>query len=106
MQSGPRTRLKAAFVVGHQVGAQVLWRDAEVVFSGNTIEFVGQHFPGHVDQTVDYGHALISPGLIDLDALGDRLHRVPGVLEHGLFAGMAEQAVLGTPDGRVEILRR
>lgn len=71
MQSGPRTRLKAAFVVGHQVGAQVLWRDAEVVFSGNTIEFVGQHFPGHVDQTVDYGHALISPGLIDLDALGD-----------------------------------
>ncbi|NBT55493.1 MAG: N-ethylammeline chlorohydrolase [Betaproteobacteria bacterium] len=71
MPSGLRTRLRAAFVVGHQAGAQVLWRDAEVVFSGNTIEFVGQHFPGHVDQTVDYGQALISPGLIDLDALGD-----------------------------------
>lgn len=56
----------------------------------------------------DEGHHIldcpIPPGE-DLDALGDRLHRVPGVLEHGLFAGMAEQAVLGTPEGGVELLR-
>ena len=56
----------------------------------------------------DEGHHILDcpvPVDADLDGLGDRLHRVPGVLEHGLFAGMAEQAVLGTPDGGVEVLR-
>ena len=66
-----RTCLKASFVVGFDGASHVLWRDAEVVFSGDTIEFVGRHFPGQVDRTVDYGQALIGPGLIDLDALGD-----------------------------------
>jgi len=66
-----RTCLKASFVVGFNGSAHMLWRDAEVVLSGDTIESVGHNFPGHVDKTVDYGHALISPGLIDLDALGD-----------------------------------
>jgi len=56
----------------------------------------------------DEGHHILDcpiPPDTDLDALGDALHRVPGVLEHGLFAGMAEQAVLGTPEGGVEVLR-
>ncbi len=56
----------------------------------------------------DEGHLILDcplPADLDLDALGDELHRVPGVLEHGLFAGMAEQAVLGTPEGTVEVLR-
>ena len=56
----------------------------------------------------DEGHHILDcpiPDGADLDALGDELHRVPGVLEHGLFAGMAEQAVLGTPEGGVEVLR-
>jgi ribose 5-phosphate isomerase A len=55
----------------------------------------------------DEGHHIldcaIPPGT-DPDALADELRRVPGVLEHGLFIGMAEQALLGTPDGRVERL--
>jgi len=57
----------------------------------------------------DEGHLILDcalPAGSDLDALGDELHRVPGVLEHGLFAGMAEQAVLGTPEGGVEVLKR
>lgn len=66
-----RTCLKASFVVGFDGASHALWRDGEVVFSGNTIEFVGRAFPGHIDRTVDYGQALIGPGLIDLDALGD-----------------------------------
>jgi cytosine/adenosine deaminase-related metal-dependent hydrolase len=66
-----RTRLKAAFVLGFNGSSHALWQDGEVVFSDNTIEFVGHRFPGPVDRTVDYGRALISPGLIDLDALGD-----------------------------------
>lgn len=66
-----RTRLKAAHVVGFDGRSHRMWRDGEVVFSGDTIEFVGRGFPGHVDAEIDYGQALISPGLIDLDALGD-----------------------------------
>ena len=66
-----RTRLKAAVVVGFNGTSHEIWRDGEVVFSGDQVEFVGRDFPGHVDKTVDYGQALIGPGLIDLDALGD-----------------------------------
>jgi len=57
----------------------------------------------------DEGHHIldcpIPPGT-DLDALADRLRRIPGVLEHGLFIGMAEQALLGTPDGTVQRVTR
>jgi ribose 5-phosphate isomerase len=31
---------------------------------------------------------------------------VPGVVEHGLFIGMASQALLGRPDGEVDVLLR
>ena len=66
-----RTCLKASYVAGFNGWSHELWKNGEVVFSDDTIEFVGRDFPGNVDRTVDYGHALISPGLIDLDALGD-----------------------------------
>jgi ribose 5-phosphate isomerase A len=57
----------------------------------------------------DEGHHLLDctlPGDTDLDALDGRLRGVPGVLEHGLFTGMAERALLGLPDGGVEVLFR
>lgn len=53
----------------------------------------------------DEGHFILDcalPGDIDLDALGPRLQQVPGVVEHGLFIGMAERALLGRPDGGIE----
>ncbi|MDI1247187.1 MAG: amidohydrolase family protein [Rhodoferax sp.] len=74
-----RTRLKASCVIGFDGRSHVYWRHGEVVFSGNQIEFVGSNFPGDVDHTVDYGKAVISPGLIDLDALGDIDSGVLGV---------------------------
>ena len=33
-----------------------------------------------------------------------RVECVPGVVEHGLFLGMAERALLGRPDGGVDVL--
>jgi len=55
----------------------------------------------------DEGHHIldcaIPPGT-DVDALAEELRRVPGVLEHGLFIGMAERALLGTPDGEITCL--
>ncbi|WP_371364526.1 amidohydrolase family protein [Pseudomonas sp. QL9] len=66
-----RIGLKASFVVGFDGRQHVLWRHGEVVFEGGRIVFVGRGFPGEVSQWIDYGHALIGPGFIDLDALGD-----------------------------------
>ena len=40
----------------------------------------------------------------DLRALGAEIKQLPGVVEHGLFIGMAAQALLGRPDGSVEVL--
>ena len=53
----------------------------------------------------DEGHFILDcalPATVDLDALGPRLKQIPGVVEHGLFIGLAERALLGRPDGRVE----
>ena len=71
MTAAPRTKLTAEWVVGFDGQEHVLWQDGEVVFTGDRIEFVGRNFPGPVDRTYDYGKALIGPGFIDLDALGD-----------------------------------
>ena len=38
----------------------------------------------------------------DLVELSGALKATLGVVEHGLFLGMADQAFLGTPDGHVE----
>ena len=40
----------------------------------------------------------------DPDLLAHELEHVPGVMEHGLFIGMAERALLGRPDGGVDVL--
>ncbi|MEX1142301.1 MAG: ribose-5-phosphate isomerase RpiA [Thermoleophilaceae bacterium] len=55
----------------------------------------------------DEGHHILDcviPAGADPDALADALRRIPGALEHGLFIGMADQALLGTPNGEVEVL--
>ena len=55
----------------------------------------------------DEGHYILDCGLppgADPDALDHQLKDVPGVVEHGLFIGLAERAVLGRPDGGVETL--
>jgi ribose 5-phosphate isomerase A len=56
----------------------------------------------------DEGHYLLDctlPADGDLEALGAALKATVGVVEHGLFLGLASEAVLGTPEGEVEVLR-
>lgn len=54
----------------------------------------------------DEGHHIVD---LSLRRIGDprrlamRLSQVPGVVEHGLFVDMADVAILGQPDGGVEI---
>ena len=55
----------------------------------------------------DEGHYLLDcplPAEGDLSALGDAIKATVGVVEHGLFLGLASEALVGTPDGRVEVL--
>jgi ribose 5-phosphate isomerase A len=57
----------------------------------------------------DEGHYILDcaiPGDADIDSLGPAAKLVPGVVEHGLFIGMAERALLGDPDGGVRDLTR
>ena len=66
-----RTRLKGSHVIGFDGTSHVIWRNGEVVFEGDSIVFVGRDFPGRLDEDIDCGEAVIGPGFIDLDALGD-----------------------------------
>jgi ribose 5-phosphate isomerase A len=55
----------------------------------------------------DEGHFLLDCVLeadADPNRLDVELDRVPGVVEHGLFVGRAERALLGSPDGELEVL--
>ncbi len=50
----------------------------------------------------DGGHFILDASfgrIPDPRALSDRLHAVPGVVEHGLFIGMADLAIVAGPDG-------
>ena len=57
----------------------------------------------------DEGHFILDctlPGDAELESLDRSLKQLPGVVEHGLFIGLASQALLGRPDGEVEVLER
>ncbi|MFJ3956174.1 chlorohydrolase family protein [Arthrobacter sp. NPDC090010] len=71
------TRIKAAFVIGHADGDHRILKDAELVHEDGTVVFVGRDYQGHVDQEIDAGLSIVSPGFIDLNALAD--------IDHALF---------------------
>jgi ribose 5-phosphate isomerase A len=64
---------------------------------------------GGAPLVTDEGHHLLDLHLGRIDdpvALAAALNGVPGVVENGLFLGMAELVVLGASDGRTEVLGR
>ena len=67
-----------------------------------------RHRPdGHVFVT-DQGHLILDAGLgqiPDARSLAHRLAEVPGVVEHGLFIGLARRAILAGPGG-VRVIER
>ncbi|QBJ16180.1 N-ethylammeline chlorohydrolase [Agrobacterium sp. 33MFTa1.1] len=77
-----RTLLTASWVVGHKEGSHRLLKNGEVVFENGEIVFVGHGFPGEVARRIDFGNALVSPGLIDLDALSDLDTTILGIDHH------------------------
>jgi ribose 5-phosphate isomerase A len=55
----------------------------------------------------DEGHYILDaaiPAEADVDLLARSLATLPGVVDHGLFLGLATRALLGRPDGGVDVL--
>ncbi|HHV67313.1 amidohydrolase family protein [Brucella intermedia] len=77
-----RTLITASWVVGHKDGGHRLLKNGEVVFENGEILFVGHDFESEVARRIDFGNALISPGLIDLDALSDLDTTILGIDHH------------------------
>jgi ribose 5-phosphate isomerase A len=86
---------------------QFAWRDTRrrvTAVLPDAVQRLGQDGEAYV---TDEGHFILDcalPAAVDLDALGPRLKQIPGVVEHGLFIGLAERALLGRPDGGVELV--
>jgi ribose 5-phosphate isomerase A len=62
---------------------------------------------GEEAYVTDEGHYILDCPLAPdavLEALDSEVKLVPGVVEHGLFLGMAERALLGRPDGGVDVV--
>jgi ribose 5-phosphate isomerase A len=62
---------------------------------------------GDAIKVTDEGHYLLDctlPPEGDLAELADRIKATVGVVEHGLFLGLASEAILGTPEGEVETM--
>lgn len=66
-----RTLLTADWLLAHDGQGHVYHRRGELVLEGRHVIHAGPPFPGTVARRIDFGAALISPGLIDLDALSD-----------------------------------
>lgn len=77
-----RTLLTAAWVLGHRDGSHRLIPNGEVVIDGGEVVFVGSNFSGEVARRINFGNALVSPGLIDLDALSDLDTTILGIDNH------------------------
>ena len=57
-------------------------------------------------RVTDSGHYILDAHLEripDKTAIADRLNLIPGVVENGLFVGVAEEMVIGRPDGSASI---
>lgn len=70
------TRIKGRYVIGFDGADHEIIENGEVVYEGHTILYVGKHYEGNSDKTTDVGNAVIMPGFIDLNALGDIDHDI------------------------------
>jgi 5-methylthioadenosine/S-adenosylhomocysteine deaminase len=71
-----RHAIRAAYVLGYDGRGHVLIPDGEVIFDGDTIIHVGPRTEDPVGWEHDCGRALLLPGFVDLNALGDIDHTV------------------------------
>ena len=80
-----KTKIQARFVIGFSNNDHVILKDAEVVYEHDIILFVGHDYPQPVDRLISAGDAIISPGFIDLNALGDIDHDILRLMQKRFF---------------------
>ncbi len=68
MTAPRRTAIRAGHIIAYDGRGHRLLRDGVVVIEGDTIIHVGASFDGAVDQTIDAGDRVLTPGLITLHA--------------------------------------
>ncbi len=92
-------------------GASVTRRSVEAVLTDMDVDArrVTLRMAGDAALVTDEGHHILD---LHLERIGDpaalaaALNAVPGVVEHGLFIGMAEAVIVGAPDGGARVIRR
>ena len=62
-------------------------------------EQIGLHVRGPTEALIGLSKVLALGRIDDPAALAHAISDVPGVVEHGLFIGLAQMAVVGGPDG-------
>ena len=84
------------------------WRDTRrrlgALLPENELRVVGDE-PYMTDQ-LHYLLDCVIPEDTDPHELASALQGIPGVVDHGLFLGLAERALLGTPVGGLEVIER
>lgn len=66
-----RTKIRSRYIIGFDGRDHVIFENGELVYEGDRVLFVGPVFAGQVDRVIEAGNALVSPGFLDLNALGD-----------------------------------
>ena len=95
-----KTKIECGWLVGHSGAGPVLWHDAELVYEGPEVLFVGQDFGGEVDQVIDARTKLVIPGFIDTHVHSG--HRA----SHRLITDVGRPDYFGQPFSRSACRRR
>jgi 5-methylthioadenosine/S-adenosylhomocysteine deaminase len=95
-----RTRIACGWLVAHADGHHTLWRNAELIFEGNTVLFIGEHFEGRVDREIDARDKLVAPGFIDAHVHSG--HRA----SHRLISDIGRGDYFGQPFLEISVARK
>ena len=94
-----RTRVTCGWLVAHADEHHTLWRNAELVYEGNTVQFVGERFEGAVDHEIDARDKLVAPGFIDTHVHSG--HRA----SHRLISDIGRGDYFGQPFLEISVAR-
>ncbi len=64
-----KTKLKGRYVIGYDGCDHVILENAEIVYEKDTILYVGKKLSRKVDEVMDAGNAIISPGFIEFKCI-------------------------------------
>src|SRR6202043_533818 len=94
-----RTKIQCGWLVGDSGTGHALWHDAELVYEGTQIVFVGERFDGTVDTVIDARAKLVVPGFIDTHVHSG--HRA----SHRLISDVGRPDYFGQPFLEISVAR-